>query len=53
MHNKEAVKFFDTARDAMIYAAEKYKDNIFSVQEVTEKAVDLGWFSHAPVYESV
>jgi len=53
MRNRKIVEFFDTARDAMVYAAKTFPDNIFSVQEVTDKPVDLGWFSHAPVQQSL
>ncbi|MGQ0527583.1 MAG: hypothetical protein ACT4OY_06090 [Alphaproteobacteria bacterium] len=49
MRHKKTVEFFDTARDAMIYASNEYKDDLFSVQEVTDKVVDLGWISYAPI----
>lgn len=45
LRKKEAVAFFDTFRDAMIYGTKTYQDELFSVQEVTDKALDLGWFS--------
>ncbi len=47
MRHEEPVAFFDTIRDAMVYAVNTYEDGLFSVQEVTQKPVDLGWFSHA------
>jgi hypothetical protein len=53
MRHQKPVEFFDTARDAMVYASKTYSDGLFSVQEVTQKAVDLGWFSHAPLHDSV
>lgn len=53
MHDQEAVEFFDSARDAMVFGSKTYKDSVFSVQEVTQSAVDLGWFSHAPHYAAV
>jgi hypothetical protein len=48
MRNGEIVEFFDTARDAYV-AGEKIfaSDHLFSVQEVIETPVDLGFFSHA------
>jgi hypothetical protein len=45
MRDKKPVEFFDTFRDAMIYGTNTYKDELFSVQEITDKALDLGWFS--------
>jgi hypothetical protein len=53
MRSKEIVAYFDTAQEAMRYAASTYSDNIFSIQEVTGDAVDLGWFSHAPLRETI
>jgi len=53
MRNKEIVGTFDTARDAMIHGTKIYQDGLFSIQEVTQKAVDLGWFSHADMYDTV
>lgn len=47
MRHGSIVGYFDTIGEAVHFAAEAYEDQIFSVQEVTDKAVDLGWFSHA------
>ena len=41
---------FDTARDARLAGEKLYADGLFSVQQVRNRAVDLGWFSHA-VYQ--
>lgn len=43
----EIVEYFDTARDAAIYAQKAYPDDLFSIQQVTDQIVDLGYFSHA------
>jgi hypothetical protein len=53
MRHEEVVDFFDTARDAMVHAAKTYQDGMFSIQEITQGTVDLGWFSHAPHYAAV
>jgi len=45
MRDKMTVEFFDTFRDAMVHGTKTYEDGLFSVQEVTDKALDLGWFS--------
>ena len=48
MRDGEIVEFFDTARDAYVTGQKLFKvDQIFSVQEVVEAPVDLGFFSHA------
>jgi hypothetical protein len=53
MRHKKVIQSFDTARDAMIYGTKAYEDGLFSVQEVTDTVVDLGWFSHAPLQSAV
>ena len=47
VHNQELVAVFDTARDAQVAGESLYKNRLFSVQEVTNRVADLGWFSHA------
>ncbi len=47
LRDGEVVHAFDSAADAMIFGEEKYPDGLYSIQEVTEQAVDLGFFSHA------
>ena len=53
MQNKKPIAFFDTARDALVYGNNKYPDGLFSVQEVTNKVIDLGWISHAGIQANV
>ena len=47
MRHGECVGFYDTLRDAHIAARAQYDDALFSVQQVSNAVVDLGWFSHA------
>ncbi len=47
LHDGKIIEFFDTARDAYIAGQQIFPEKIFSVQEVTETPVDLGFFSHA------
>jgi hypothetical protein len=47
MNDGEIVAFFDTARDAYIAGQKLFPERVFSVQEVRETPVDLGFFSHA------
>lgn len=49
----EIIEYFDTARDALVFAREKYKDGAYSIQQVANDTVDLGWFSHAPHHATV
>ena len=47
MHDGEVVVFFDTAMDAHTAGREIFKDDAFSIQQVTDAPIDLGVFSHA------
>ena len=48
MRDEAVVDFFDTARDAFVAGQKLFApDRLFSVQEVIEIPVDLGFFSHA------
>ena len=47
IRHREIIGMFDTALDAQIAGNRLYSDNIYSVQKVTEAAIDLGFFSHA------
>ncbi len=47
IRHREIIGMFDTALDAQTAGNKLYPDNIFSVQKVTETAIDLGFFSHA------
>ena len=49
MHDGEIVEFFDTARDAYIAGQRIFNDDLFSVQEITDIPINLGFFSHAIV----
>ena len=47
MRHGECVDFYDSLRDAHTAGRALYEDGLFSVQQVSAAAVDLGWFSHA------
>ena len=47
MRHGKQVNIFDSAKDAVIYAEAQFPDGMYSVQQVTNKIVDLGYFSHA------
>ena len=38
--------YYKTAAQALIAAFHKYPDGLFSVQEVADRPVDLGFYSH-------
>jgi hypothetical protein len=46
MRDGEVVGYYDTPREALEAAAEKFSDGIFSIQEVTDEPIDLGFWSH-------
>ncbi len=47
MRHGEVVDFFDSVRDALNGARERFDDDLFSVQKVTGPVADLGWYSRA------
>ena len=47
MRDSQIVQFFDTPRDAFLVGQQNYLDGKFSVQEVIDTPIDLGFFSHA------
>lgn len=46
MRDGEIVGYFATPREALQAAAELFPDGIFSIQEVTDEPIDLGFWSH-------
>lgn len=40
------VEVFATSRDARWIGRERFPDGDFSIQPITERDLDLGWFSH-------
>lgn len=53
MRRREPIEFFDTARDALLFATRTFPDGLFSIQEVTQRVIDLGWFSNAAAHVAV
>ena len=53
MRHGEVVDFFDTLTDAARFGTRTYSDDMFSVQEVTERRIELGLFSVALDYTTV
>jgi hypothetical protein len=47
MRDGEIVEFFDTARDAYVSGSKLYPDENFSIQEIADAPVNLGFLSHA------
>lgn len=46
MRDGQIVDFYRTPRQALEAAAERFPDGIFSIQEVTDEPIDLGFWSH-------
>lgn len=46
MRDEKIVGYFTTPREALCAATELFPDGIFSIQEVTDEAIDLGFWSH-------
>lgn len=47
LHEGALTGVFDTVRDAHLAGVKLYPESHFSVQEITNRPADLGWFSHA------
>ena len=47
MRDECIVDYFDSAPDAVKFGDLKFPDGVFSIQEVTERMVDLGFYSSA------
>lgn len=46
MRDGKVVGFYDTPREALVAASKQFPDGIFSIQEVTDEPIDLGFWSH-------
>ena len=46
MRDGKIVSYFHTPRQALHAASEMFPDGIFSIQEVTDEPIDLGFWSH-------
>lgn len=47
LNNKSIVGIYDTIRDAQTTGNKLFPDQLYSIQKVSEVAMDLGFFSHA------
>ncbi len=46
MREGRVIEYFDHVGDAYRAGVTRYSDGIFSIQEVTDEPIDLGFFSH-------
>ena len=46
MRDQKIVGFYDTPHEALEAADQLFPDRIFSIQEVTDEPIDLGFWSH-------
>jgi hypothetical protein len=47
LRDQEVVGFYPSATDADRAGKARFKDNLYSIQEVSDEPIDLGIFSHA------
>jgi hypothetical protein len=47
MRDGQIVTYFTTPVDARAAGEKLFSDGLFSIQQVTDTAIDLGYFSHA------
>jgi hypothetical protein len=50
MRDARIVAFFDKAGEANRAGVEMFDDQIFSIQEVTDEPIDLGFWSHVAAH---
>lgn len=47
IRNQSVVHIYESFKEAISQAHSRFEDGIFSIQEITDQPVDLGFFSHA------
>jgi len=47
IRDRKIIEFYDTAVDAQTIGNQLYSDGLFSIQQITEDVIDLGFYSHA------
>jgi hypothetical protein len=50
IRDQQIVELFVSLKGAITAAHERFADNIYSIQEVTDQPIDLGFYSHADNY---
>ena len=50
MRDGAIVAYFDKPGDAYREGVSRFEDEIFSIQEVTDEPIDLGFWSHVAVH---
>ncbi len=50
MRDRKIVGYFKNPGDANVAGVEMFADDIFSIQEVTDEPIDLGFWSHVAVH---
>ena len=46
LKSRKLIEFFETPGEAYRVAKERFADDVFSIQEVTDEPIDLGFFSY-------
>jgi hypothetical protein len=47
IRHREIIGFYDTVTDAQTTGARFFEDGLFSVQQVSDTPINLGFYSHA------
>lgn len=50
MRDRQVIEIFDTPAEALRAGVDCFVDDLFSIQEVTDEPIDLGFWSHAAVH---
>jgi hypothetical protein len=47
LRNRSVINFHESIRSAEVEGSSQFPDGVFSIQEVSDEPVDLGFFTHA------
>lgn len=50
MHDGRVVGFFEKPRELLETAEALFPDDVYSIQEVTDEPIDLGFWSHVAIH---
>jgi len=53
LHKKKIIEFFESENDAIKIGMKDYGEGHFSVQQVADTFIDLGYQSHVPSFSAI
>lgn len=46
MRDEKVIEIFDNPGDANVAGSDRFSDSVYSIQEITDEPIDLGFWSH-------